>query len=95
MSKKKGHTNPNSQNTLQTATNQRLNERQKEELLELRRMAEKEMHASTSGSSMSAAEAAQDDVYLKEYIDNLDELLRLASTATTSTSSIHHTMEET
>ena len=52
-----------------------MNERQKEELLELRRMAEKEMRASGSEG---------DDVYMREYLENLDELLRLASLPTTA-----------
>ena len=56
-----------------------MTERQREELIELRRMAEKEMEA--SGQS--------DDVYMNEYIENLDELLRMATVSSTST------MEET
>ena len=57
----------------------RMTERQREELIELRRMAEKEMEA--SGQS--------DDVYMNEYIENLDELLRMATVSSSST------MEET
>ena len=56
-----------------------MTERQREELIELRRMAEKEMEA--SGQS--------DDVYMNEYIENLDELLRMATVSSSST------MEET
>ena len=41
-------------------------------------MAEKEMHASGS----------QDDVYMREYIENLDELLRLATTGSSGQSSV-------
>ena len=63
---------------MQGASN-RMTERQREELIELRRMAEKEMEA--SGQS--------DDVYMNEYIENLDELLRMATVSSSST------MEET
>lgn len=47
----------------------KLTDRQKEELLELRRVAEQEMKAQGSA----------DDIYLREYIQNLDELLRVGS----------------
>ena len=56
-----------------------MTERQREELIELRRMAEKEMEAS----------GQPDNVYMNEYIENLDELLRMATVSSSST------MEET
>ena len=45
---------------------ERLSERQREELLELKRVAEKEMQAL----------ADPEDIYLREYIQNIDDLLR-------------------
>lgn len=53
-----------------------MTDRQREELVELRRVAEKEMQA--LGRS--------DDVYMREYIENLDEILRTGSTTTASQS---------
>ena len=46
-----------------------MTDRQREELLELRRVAEKEMEASSKA----------DDAYMREYIENLDEILRTGS----------------
>ena len=56
----------------------RISDRQREELMELRRIAEKEMQSA-------------DDVYMRDYIDNLDELLKGSMTSSSS----QQTLEET
>ena len=58
-----------------------ISEKQREELIELRRMAEKEMNASGSN----------DDVYMRDYIENLDELLRVATISSAASSTYEDT----